>query len=142
MKRLYRDKDNEMIAGVCSGIAEYLDVDPTVIRLVFVLFALMGGGGLWIYLVLWIIMPEEPVTLPEVVEILEKPKETAKAAEETPKTPEKKAAEKSLSKKPAAKAKTSTKKSTTQSSTPSAKKSSTASKPADKAEAKAEDQKE
>lgn len=135
MKRLYRDKDNEMIAGVCSGVAEYLDVDPTVIRLVFVLFALMGGGGLWIYLVLWIIMPEEPVTLPEIVDIEEKAKEAAKAAEETPKTPEKKAAEKSPAKKPAAKAKTSTTKSTTQSSTPRAKKSSTASKPTDKAEA-------
>jgi len=54
-----------MIAGVCSGIAQYLDVDPTIIRLLFVLFAFMGGGGLWIYLVLWFIMPEKPVVMPE-----------------------------------------------------------------------------
>ena len=60
MKRLYRNTSDVMIAGVCSGIAKYLDVDPTAIRLAFVVLLFIGLGGLWIYLVLWIIMPVDP----------------------------------------------------------------------------------
>lgn len=60
MKRLYRNKSDVMIAGVCSGMAKYFDVDPTAIRLAFVLLLFVGFGGLWIYLVLWIIMPLDP----------------------------------------------------------------------------------
>ena len=60
MKRLYRNKSDVMIAGVCSGLAKYFDVDPTAIRLAFVLLLFIGFGGLWIYLVLWIIMPLDP----------------------------------------------------------------------------------
>lgn len=85
MKRLYRDKSNEMIAGVCSGIANYLDIDPTVVRLLFVLFFFLAGGGLWIYLVLWIIMPEHPDTKEKVVEVKEKISSPKKVA--TPKAP-------------------------------------------------------
>jgi len=112
MKRLYRDKSNEMIAGVCSGIAEYLDVDATIIRLVFVLFAFLGGGGLWIYLVLWIIMPEKPVTLSEVVEVHEKaaPIKEAKVIKKEP--PKKTTTTKAPAKKSTPAAKPSTKKPT------------------------------
>lgn len=60
MKRLYRNESDVMIAGVCSGLAKYFDVDPTAIRLAFVLLLFIGFGGLWIYLVLWIIMPLDP----------------------------------------------------------------------------------
>jgi len=60
MKRLYRNKSDVMIAGVCSGFAKYFDVDPTAIRLAFVLLLFVGFGGLWVYLVLWIIMPLDP----------------------------------------------------------------------------------
>ncbi len=60
MKRLYRNKSDVMIAGVCSGLAKYFDVDPTAIRLAFVLLLFVGLGGLWIYLVLWIITPLDP----------------------------------------------------------------------------------
>jgi len=79
MKRMYRSKSDVMIAGVCSGLAKYLEVDPTVIRLVFVLLLFAGFGGLWIYLVLWIVMPLEPVSEAGQVEEL-KPVEVKKEA--------------------------------------------------------------
>jgi phage shock protein C len=60
-KRLYRSTEERMFAGVCGGIAEYLDVDPTLVRLVFVALTLLGGGpGLVIYIVLMLIVPERP----------------------------------------------------------------------------------
>jgi phage shock protein PspC (stress-responsive transcriptional regulator) len=46
-----------MIAGVCGGLAEALDIDSTVVRLLFILLALLGGHGILIYLILWVIMP-------------------------------------------------------------------------------------
>ena len=60
IKRLYRSRDERMIAGVCGGLAEYLRTDPTLIRLLFVLFALAGGPGLVAYIILWIVVPLEP----------------------------------------------------------------------------------
>lgn len=59
-KRLYRSTQDRMFAGVCGGIAEYLDVDPTLVRLVFVALTLMGGPGFIIYIVLMLIVPEDP----------------------------------------------------------------------------------
>lgn len=59
-RRLYRSTQDRMFAGVCGGIAEYLDVDPTLVRLVFVALALMGGPGPIIYIVLMLIVPENP----------------------------------------------------------------------------------
>jgi len=59
VKRMYRSRSNIMLGGVCSGIAKYLEVDPTLVRLTFVLLLFIGMGGLWIYLILWVIMPEE-----------------------------------------------------------------------------------
>lgn len=60
-KRIYRDKDNEIIGGVCSGIASYFDLDPVIIRLLFVLGLFMGGGVL-VYIILWAIIPEAKTT--------------------------------------------------------------------------------
>jgi len=60
MKKLYRSRTNVMIAGVCSGLADYIDIDPTAVRLVFLLFLFAGLGGFWLYIILWIIMPFEP----------------------------------------------------------------------------------
>jgi phage shock protein PspC (stress-responsive transcriptional regulator) len=60
MKRLYRSRTNRMIAGVCAGIAEYADVDPTVVRLLWLLFSLIWGAGIVAYIVAWILIPEEP----------------------------------------------------------------------------------
>lgn len=58
-KRLYRSNDEKMIAGVCGGLAEALDIDPTIVRVVFVLLALLGGHGILLYLILWLVMPRQ-----------------------------------------------------------------------------------
>jgi len=60
-KRIYRDKDNEVIGGVCSGIANYFDVDPLVVRLL-ALIGLFAGGGVIVYIILWAIIPEAKTT--------------------------------------------------------------------------------
>jgi phage shock protein C len=60
-KRLYRSRSNRMLFGVCGGLGEYLNVDPTVIRLIFVLAFLPGGPGLIAYLALALLVPEEPL---------------------------------------------------------------------------------
>lgn len=59
-KRLTRSKD-KMIAGVASGLANYLDIDPTIIRILFVVIAFAGGASLLAYLIMWIIVPEEKI---------------------------------------------------------------------------------
>lgn len=64
IKRLYRSRKDRMIGGVCGGLGAYLDIDPTVIRLLFVLLAFAGGPGLLAYLVMLILVPEEPLTPP------------------------------------------------------------------------------
>ncbi|MHB1414431.1 MAG: PspC domain-containing protein [Chloroflexota bacterium] len=56
--RLYRSKDNRVIAGVCGGLGEYFAIDPVVWRLVFVLATFFGGSGLLAYIVMAIIIPE------------------------------------------------------------------------------------
>ena len=60
VKRLYRSTDDRMIAGVCAGLAEYIDIDPTIVRLLFVLGLLAGGATFWAYLVMMLVVPEEP----------------------------------------------------------------------------------
>ena len=59
-KRLYRSKDDRMIAGVCAGLAEYIDIDPTIVRLLFALGLIAGGATFWAYLVMMMVVPEEP----------------------------------------------------------------------------------
>lgn len=59
-KRLYRSKTDTMIGGVCAGLAKYLNIDPTIVRLIFVLMLLLGGHGLLVYLILWLVIPQEP----------------------------------------------------------------------------------
>lgn len=69
-KRLHRSQDERMVAGVCGGIADYLNIDPTIVRLIFVALGFTSiGTWLLIYLVLAIIMPEEPGTRVETVAI-------------------------------------------------------------------------
>lgn len=58
-KRLYRSSDQKMLLGVAGGLAEYFEVDPTLIRIGFILLTLLGGGGLLLYVVLAVIMPSE-----------------------------------------------------------------------------------
>jgi len=57
-KRLYRNPDNKVLGGVCSGLAAYFNVDVMLIRLIFILFTLIFASGLLIYLILWIVIPE------------------------------------------------------------------------------------
>ena len=58
-KRLYKSSTDKKVSGVCGGIANYFDVDPTVIRLIWVIFTLAGGSGLIAYIIAAIIMPDE-----------------------------------------------------------------------------------
>ena len=60
-KRLTRSATDKKLGGVCGGIAEYLDVDTTVIRLAWVLFALFLGGGILAYIIALLVMPNPPV---------------------------------------------------------------------------------
>jgi phage shock protein C len=59
MKRLYRSRKNRVIAGVCGGLAEYLDVDPVLIRLIAILLLFVGGGSLIAYILGMIIIPDQ-----------------------------------------------------------------------------------
>ena len=63
-KRLVRPREGRKIAGVCLGIAEYFDLDPTLIRLIWLVLIFGAGSGLLAYIVGWIVMPEEPNLLP------------------------------------------------------------------------------
>jgi phage shock protein C len=58
-KKLYRSNKEKMLGGVCGGLAEYLNLDVTVVRLIFVALALLGGPGLLAYIILWVITPME-----------------------------------------------------------------------------------
>ena len=66
-RRLYRSRDEKMIGGVCGGLAEYFNVDPTLIRLVWVIITLVGGAGVLLYIVFWVIMPLSPPPPPAPV---------------------------------------------------------------------------
>ena len=61
MKKFFKNSTNKMIAGVCSGIAEYFDYNPTIVRLAFALFSLYGGNGLFLYLLAAVIIPERKI---------------------------------------------------------------------------------
>ncbi len=62
-RRLMRSRYDKKIAGVCAGFAEYFDLDVTLIRAIWLIIAIFGGGGFIAYLVAWIVMPEEPERL-------------------------------------------------------------------------------
>lgn len=59
-KKLYKSRTDKKIDGVCGGIAEYFDVDSTIIRLAWVIFSLMGGSGILCYFIAMLIMPTSP----------------------------------------------------------------------------------
>ena len=59
-KRLYKSNTNKQIDGVCGGIAEYFEIDPTVVRLAWVLFTCLGGSGLVAYIICAIVFPRKP----------------------------------------------------------------------------------
>jgi phage shock protein C len=59
-RKLYRSSTNRKLAGVCGGLAQYFNIDATLIRVLFVLLAVLGGSGLVLYLAMWIIVPQQP----------------------------------------------------------------------------------
>jgi phage shock protein C len=59
-KKIYRSTQDKMLAGVCGGIAEYFDWDSSMVRLVAVLTVVLGGSGILAYIIMWIIVPENP----------------------------------------------------------------------------------
>jgi phage shock protein C len=59
-RKLYRSKTDRKLAGVCGGLAQYFNIDATLIRVLFVVLAVLGGSGLVLYVALWIIVPNEP----------------------------------------------------------------------------------
>ena len=60
-KKLYKSETTKMLAGVCGGIAEYFNIDPTLVRLGWVVFCALGGSGLLAYIIMAIIMPSRPI---------------------------------------------------------------------------------
>jgi phage shock protein C len=58
-KKLYRTKEDRKIAGVCGGLGEYFDIDPTIIRLLWLALLFAAGSGVLAYIVAWIIIPEK-----------------------------------------------------------------------------------
>ena len=64
-KKLYRSKTDKKLAGVCGGLAKYLNMDVSVVRLIWILVTLFAGAGLLAYLICALVIPEEPDQLPE-----------------------------------------------------------------------------
>ena len=59
-KRLYKSNNNKVLCGVCGGIAEYFNVDPTLVRLGWIVFCALGGSGLLAYIIAAVIIPNDP----------------------------------------------------------------------------------
>ena len=59
-KRLYKSNTSRMISGVCGGIAEYFNIDPTLVRLGWIVFCALGGSGVLAYIIAAIVMPQDP----------------------------------------------------------------------------------
>ncbi len=59
-KRLYKSNSDKMIDGVCAGIAAYFGIDPTIVRLAWAAFAILGGSGVLAYIIAMIVIPREP----------------------------------------------------------------------------------
>jgi phage shock protein C len=63
-KKLRRSRDDRMIAGVASGVAEFFDLDTTIVRVVWAFTAIFGGFGVLLYLIMWVIVPEQGTATP------------------------------------------------------------------------------
>jgi len=59
-KKLHRSRIDRMLGGVCGGLAEYFDIDPTLVRVLFAISVAFGGSGIIAYIILWIVVPEQP----------------------------------------------------------------------------------
>lgn len=79
IKRLYRSRENRMVAGVAAGLGEFLGIDATIVRLAFAFSFFLSGAGLLAYLIMWVVVPEEP--LASASSMAEKPAAKPKAAD-------------------------------------------------------------
>lgn len=61
-RHLYRSRTNHTIAGICGGVAEFFNIDIAILRLITLLLILFGGLSLWVYIILWIVIPLEPIS--------------------------------------------------------------------------------
>jgi phage shock protein C len=59
-RRLYRSRSDRKLAGICGGLGQFFNLDPTLIRVLFVVLAVLGGSGILIYLAMWIMVPNQP----------------------------------------------------------------------------------
>ena len=75
-KTLYRTENDKMIGGVCGGLGKYFEIDPTIVRLLFALLFFGFGSGLMVYVLMWILMPDEKM-LQERKQQSSKPQETS-----------------------------------------------------------------
>lgn len=82
-KKLFRSETNRVLAGVAGGLGEYFQIDPTIIRLIFVLLAVFGGGGVLVYIILWILIPSENNTEKNSEETIKNNAEELKSRAET-----------------------------------------------------------
>ncbi|MCX6801106.1 MAG: PspC domain-containing protein [Candidatus Diapherotrites archaeon] len=60
VKRLYRSRKDRILGGVCGGVAEYFNIDPVIVRVLWILATLLWGFGLLLYITMWIIVPRNP----------------------------------------------------------------------------------
>jgi len=67
MKKLYKSRENKVIDGVCGGIAEYFEVDPVLVRIIFVLFFFFGGSAILAYIIGVVIIPAKPSDIQETI---------------------------------------------------------------------------
>ena len=95
-KRLFRSTTDKKIGGVCGGLAEYFDIDPLLVRLLFIILVIVAGGGVLLYLILWIITPEKPAFIDQTQNPpkMEVPKENQEASKDSYTTQPKEAPEK------------------------------------------------
>jgi phage shock protein C len=71
-KKLYRSAKDRMLGGVCAGLAQYFNIDPTLVRVLFVVILFLGGSGILAYIILWVVVPEEPIKFTSTEEAKEK----------------------------------------------------------------------
>ncbi|WP_426702832.1 PspC domain-containing protein [Rhodanobacter sp. Col0626] len=57
---MLRSRNNRTVAGICAGVAEYFGWDPTLVRVAWIVLTLLGGSGILLYLILWLVIPEAP----------------------------------------------------------------------------------
>jgi len=64
-KKLYRSTTDKMLGGVAGGLADYFDIDSTLVRVLFIVIVFLGGGGIIAYIILWIVVPKKPYEIPK-----------------------------------------------------------------------------